>query len=184
MKRVAIFIDGNNFYYSLKGLGKKRVDFERLIEILSIGKNVVDVFYYNALLDIKVGEKKYWGQQKFFDKLKKIGFNVKLGRLRTHLKNGEYFFDVKGDDVFLVVDLLSGAYGDLFDDAVIVSGDEDFVPAVKKIKKLGKNVVNAYFRRSSSNVLKCVCDESICLNNYINKICPALSKDHTGDILK
>lgn len=184
MKRVAVFIDGNNFYYSLRGLGRKKVDFMKLIDMFVGDGKLVKVFYYNALLDIEIGEAKYWGQQKFFDKLRGFGFDVKLGRLRKHKKGGEYFFDVKGDDVFLVTDLVSGAYEGDFDEAVLVSGDEDFVPAVCKVQKLGKSVINAYFKRSSSSVLKGLCNSSICLNDYINKICPALPEDHTGCILK
>ena len=106
-KRVSIFIDGNNLYHSLNKLGVKEIDFEELIKILLKGDKLVEVFYYNASLDIKTNEQKYWKQQKFFNKLRNFGFNVKLGRLRKHKKNDVYFFDIKGDDVFLVVDLIS-----------------------------------------------------------------------------
>jgi len=89
---------------------------------------------------------------------------------RKHKKDGKFIFDVKGDDVYLAVDLVSSAYENLYDTAIIVSGDEDFVPAIQKAQKLGKKVINAYFKSTSSNYLKHTCDESFCVENIINEI--------------
>ena len=89
--------------------------------------------------------------------------------MRKHKKDGKFFFDVKGDDVYLAVDLVSGAYENLYDTAIIISGDEDFVPAIQKAQKLGKKVINAYFKSTSSNYLKHTCDESICMDKIIKK---------------
>ncbi|NCN99014.1 hypothetical protein COU62_02520 [Candidatus Pacearchaeota archaeon CG10_big_fil_rev_8_21_14_0_10_35_219] len=58
----------------------------------------------------------------------------------------------------------------LYDTAIIVSGDEDFVPAIQKAQKLGKKVINAYFKSTSSNYLKHTCDKSFCVDNIINEI--------------
>ena len=68
------------------------------------------------------------------------------------------------------VDLISGAYESIYDTAIIVSGDEDFVPALKKVQKLGKKVENAYFIGSSSNALKHASNVSVCINNFIKEI--------------
>jgi len=89
--------------------------------------------------------------------------------MRKHKKDGKFIFDVKGDDVYLAVDLVSGAYENLYDTAIIISGDEDFVPAIKKVQKLGKKVINAYFKSTSSDYLKSICDESIYMNKIIHK---------------
>lgn len=84
--------------------------------------------------------------------------------------NKAFAYEVKGDDVHLTVDLISGAYDNLYDTAIIVSGDEDFVPALKKIQELGKNVENAYFIASASSALKHSSDSSICINYIIKEI--------------
>lgn len=170
-ERVSIFIDGSNLYYSLKSLGVSKIDFQKFIEILKKGRLLVSVFYYNAPLDISVDAKKYWEQQKFFDVLKRIpGFNVVLARMRKHEReDGTFVFEVKGDDIYLATDLISGAYEDLYDTALIVSGDEDFVPAIKKVQKLGKKVENIYFCSTSSNYLKKTCDVSFCIDKHIAK---------------
>ena len=132
---------------------------------------LISVFYYNAPLDISVDSKKYWEQQKFFDALRRIpGFNVILATLRKHKReNGTYEFEVKGDDIYLAVDLVSGAYENLYDTALIVSGDGDFVPAVRKVQKLGKKVENIYFCTTSSNYLKKTCNTSFYIDKKIAK---------------
>ena len=171
-QRVAIFIDGSNLYYSLKNLKIDRINFQRLLQLLIKDKMLITTFYYNAPLNIKVNPKTYWEQQKFFNELRKIpDFNVVLCRLRKHKrKNGNYVFDVKGDDVHLAVDLVSGAYENLYDIAIIVSGDEDFVPAIKKAQKLGKKIINAYFKSSSSASLKKTCDDFIYMNDLVKEL--------------
>ena len=171
-ERIMIFIDGSNLYYSLKNLGIGRIDFQKLIRLLVKDKLLISTFYYNAPLNIKINSKTYWEQQKFFNELRKIpDFNVVLCKLKKHKrKNGNYVFDVKGDDVHLAVDLVSGAYENLYDFAIIVSGDEDFVPAIKKAQKLGKKIINAYFKSSSSASLKKTCDDFIYMNDLVKEL--------------
>ncbi len=171
-ERVAIFIDGSNLYYSLKNLEINKIDFQRLLKLLTKDKLLISTFYYNAPLNIDVNPKTYWEQQKFFNELKKIpDFNIVLCKLRKHKrKDGNYVFDVKGDDVHLAVDLVSRAYENLYDTAIIVSGDEDFVPAIKKAQKLGKKITNAYFKSSSSTSLKKTCNDFIYMNDLIKEL--------------
>jgi uncharacterized LabA/DUF88 family protein len=170
-ERVAIFIDGSNLYYSLKDLRIKRIDFRKLISLLSENKLLTSTYYYNASLNRGINKERYWEQQKFFDFLRKIpNFKVILCRMRKHKKDGKVSFDVKGDDIYLAIDLVPGAYENLYEIAIIVSGDEDFVPAIQKAQKLGKKVINAYFRSTSSNYLKHICDESFCIDEITEKI--------------
>lgn len=171
-ERVSIFIDGSNLYHSLKSLNIDEINFDKLVQKLKGDRQIVSVFYYNAPLDINYNPKKYWEQQRFFDKLRKLPFfHVVLCKMRKIRRNGKVVsYEVKGDDVYLTVDLISGAYENLYDVAVIVSGDEDFVPALKKVQKLGKKVENAYFISSSSSALKHASDKSICVNHFIREI--------------
>ena len=185
-EKVSIFIDGSNLYHSLKKINariKELKKYQQLINILVNDRNLVDIFYYNASLDITFNSERYWKQQKYFEKLKKIPkLKLIICKLRKHkTRTGEIWFDVKGDDANFITDLISGAYENLYDTAIIVSGDEDFIPAIKKVQKLGKKIENAYFKSSSSNALKKSCDSSIYLNEIIKKICPVLPEDHTGE---
>ncbi len=53
----------------------------------------------------------------------------------------------KKADIKIAVDIISLAY----DTAVLVSGDGDFVPVVKKVKELDKNLEVWAFRYSLTN---------------------------------
>lgn len=71
MKRVSVFIDGNNFYYGLRKIyGKnkslKNFDFKKFADFLARKEKVVGIFYYNAQLDREHNEDKYESQKQFF----------------------------------------------------------------------------------------------------------------------
>ena len=57
----------------------------------------------------------------------------------------EYVLQQKGVDVQLALDVLDFAHDDRFDVAVLVTGDGDFVPLVRKITSLGKQALLAHF---------------------------------------
>jgi uncharacterized LabA/DUF88 family protein len=52
----------------------------------------------------------------------------------------------KGVDVQLALDVLDFAHEDRFDVAVLITGDGDFVPLVRKITSIGKQALIAYFQ--------------------------------------
>ena len=84
-------------------------------------------------------------------------------------QDGKFHYSVKGDDIHLAIDMVSFAYENLYDTAILVSGDGDFEPAIKRSQKLGKKVENAYFSISRSSLLKQVCNKSMLLDDIIGK---------------
>lgn len=74
----------------------------------------------------------------------------RAGGIRYDLFTGEFGTE-KAVDVKLAVDLLD--LRNIFDIAIIVSGDQDYVPAVEAIKNYGKEVVNAVFRTRGGKLL-------------------------------
>jgi len=168
--RVSIFIDGSNLYNSLKKYRLKK-SFQEIIKVLADKENIVDIFYYTAPLDIAFDKEKYWDHQRFLEKLREIpNFKVILCTLKKFTeKDGSIKFTIKGDDISLANDLLKGAFKNLYDTAIIVSGDEDFIPVIKTIKELNKKVINAFFHKSSSNSLRRICDECIDLAKELRK---------------
>ena len=184
-ERVMIFIDGSNFYYSTFKKGK-RVNFEKLIKELVQDNNLVQAFYYVAPLDIEVDEKKYWKHQRFIEILNEIPkFNVVLCTLKKiKAKKDCFVYLVKGDDVKLSNNLLMGAVDDLYDLAIVVSGDEDFIDSVNIVrKKYGKKVCNAFFSRSSSSNLRNACDFTINLNSILDKIISKKQEENKSSVL-
>jgi len=169
-QRVAIFIDGSNLYHNLKRY-EIRIRFEDFIKRLETKREVVSIFYYTALLDKEYNPEGYENHKSFLDKIKQIpNFNVVLCNLRkVVLKDRTVDYQIKGDDVYLATDLIKGAYEDLYDVAIIVSGDEDFIPAIKLAQKNKKKVINAFFPKSSSYLLRNCCEGSINLKKLLFK---------------
>ncbi|MBU1158355.1 MAG: NYN domain-containing protein [Candidatus Thermoplasmatota archaeon] len=88
-----IFIDGNNFYHNSRSMGIKpgSIDFDKLINFicLEFKCNRKQVRYYNSEPDISDGTKKYYGAQKFFSELKKLGFIVQTRKLQKQSNEKE-----------------------------------------------------------------------------------------------
>ena len=154
-------------------LRDRTIDFSKFADALGNGRDIIGVYYYTALLDRKYDETRYWKQQKFFSELKRIPkFHIMLSSMRkVKYRGGQIGFYVKGDDIQLVTDMLSFAYENKYESAILVSGDGDFVPAVKKVRMLGKGVENAYFLISSSRVLRDACDRGVLLGKTFIEKC-------------
>ena len=167
-ERVAIFIDGSNLYHNMKRYNL-HTKFEDLIKKIETKREVIDVFYYTALLEESINKEKYREHKQFLDKISKISnFHVVLCNLRKMvLKDGSVDFAIKGDDVYIATDLIKGSYENLYDVAIIVSGDADFIPAIKLAQKNGKKIINAFFPKSSSYLLRNCCDGSFNLRKLL-----------------
>ena len=57
----------------------------------------------------------------------------------------------KGTDVNVAVNMLSKAYHNAYDVAILVSGDTDYIPVVKELHNLGKTVVLATLLNQNVN---------------------------------
>ena len=146
-----VFIDGNNLYHSLKHvMGRTNLDFHEFSRRLVQDRQLIRVYYYNAPLNREDDEEKYRQQQSFFDSLDTVPYlTKKFGRLEKRLvkqtlPDGTFVsvptYVEKGVDTFIVIDMLSHAYKDNYDTAILVSGDEDFAVLVDNIKDIGKHV--------------------------------------------
>lgn len=71
------------------------------------------------------------------------------------MKNDGVYHE-KGVDVQLAVDLLVGAYENNYDTAIVISSDTDLMPAMEKVKKLGKGVEYIGFAHQPTIALQTV----------------------------
>ncbi len=183
VERILILIDGSNFYHSIKKIIKEDevINYNNLISMLVENSNLVGVFYYVAKLYKNVDSVRYDKHEKFLNNLSKIPkLTLKLCNLKKIKIDGKDKYFIKGDDIRLAQDLLIGAFDDLYDTAIIVSGDEDFVPIIKILRdRFKKKVGNAYFRSSSSYKLRKACNFSIKLNKYISRFVNKKKKGET-----
>ena len=122
MKRIAIFVDVQNIYYTTREAYGRQFNYRRLWQRVSAGGEIiVATAYATQRSDDK--------QIKFQDALKHIGFHVKL-KPYIQRKDGS----AKGDwDVGITIDILEAAQD--VDRVVLLSGDGDFDLLMEKIRK-------------------------------------------------
>jgi uncharacterized LabA/DUF88 family protein len=145
LERVIIFIDNSNIFQGFRKYEIK-ADYEKLKNSLTKGKELHGIFLYEGVVYPMSPEKKKW-----YEELnKRSGYVIKTSFDKIALS------DVieKKVDIKIAIDIISLAYENAYDTAVLVSGDGDFVPVVKKVKELDKNVELWAFRYSLANTLK------------------------------
>ena len=141
-KKVIIYIDGSNFYFSIKKTFNQKVDIEKFCKKLTREYELVQINYYIS----PVGEanpKMYIEQQRFFEKIKKIEkLKITFGRLEKHKKDGKTFYVEKATDVNIAQDLIFDAIDSNYDKAFLVSNDGDFSNVISSIiSRLNKEII-------------------------------------------
>jgi len=156
-KRISVYIDGANFFGGINNFNKfyfdTNFDFENYIKSL-IGKdNLIQVYYYNGYLKKKINPNVWGRQNTLFNRLKKLKkWKVFLFRKqKCDDEEGTFHFKMKEDDLNLAINALSDAYEDRFDKMILISSDRDFIPLIKQIQKIKKEISICYFQGSTSN---------------------------------
>jgi uncharacterized LabA/DUF88 family protein len=176
-KKIIIYIDGSNFYFSVKKTFECRIDIERFCKKL-VGKNdLIKINYYTS----PVGESNplgYSEQQRFFERLKKIdNLNIILGRLEKHKNEGKFIYVEKATDINIAQDLIFDSIDNLYDEAYLVSNDGDFSGVINSIiNRYKKRIIYVAIgnRKSISYHLKKVASYTLNINgDFISdiKIC-------------
>ena len=158
-ERVMIFIDGSNLFHACNQIGFK-IDLVKLVNVLVGDRYLVRPYYYTAFNPRKQE------QIKFLHALQNQGFCVKAIPLK---KRGDRFIE-KGVDVALVTDLVSMAFRNAYDTAILVSGDYDFIEAIRIVMALGKRVEVAMFTHATNDELRRTADRFIPLEKLAEEI--------------
>ncbi len=142
-ERVMVFIDGSNLYHVLgQTCGRHDLQFDKFALKLANGRDLRRVYYYNIRQEAFEDRSNATDQDKFLSSLYDTPhLEVKLGIWK---QRGSTMVE-KGVDVMLAVDLVTRAYKNNYDTAIIVSGDADFYPALQAAKDVGKQVEVAAF---------------------------------------
>ena len=162
--RVMVFIDGSNLYHVMtQNLTRHDLRFGKFSEKLAGTRSLVRTYYYNIRQNIRSDE-----QERFLNSLYDTPYmEVRLGIVK---QRGQAMVE-KGVDVMIAIDLLKFAYEDLYDTAILVSGDGDFYPAIQAVKDLGKHVEIAGFDTNISPESSKISDLVIKFNkSYFNNL--------------
>ena len=122
MKKIAIFVDVQNIYYTTRQAYGRQFNYQKLWQRISSEGEIVSATAYAT----HRGDDK---QLKFQNALKQIGFTVKL---KPYIQRSDG--SSKGDwDVGITIDVMQAAKD--VDTVVLLSGDGDFDLLLEKIKK-------------------------------------------------
>ena len=154
-----VFIDGSNLYHVLnQHFSRNDIKFGKFAEKLAGDRELVRTYYYNIKQENGKGAEE---QEKFLSALYEIPYlEVKLGIVK---QRGDAMVE-KGVDMMIGVDILKNAYEDLYDSAILVSGDGDFYPALQAAKDQGRHVEIAAFDTNISPETARIADLHIKLN--------------------
>jgi len=182
MNRLAILIDGNNFYKGCQlNFNRTDVDFRKLGLKLceAVDGKLLRIYYYNAHVSPKIDPLGYQRQQKFFDNLRATpSITLKLGHLVYHrirndpaaMGSAQYFPTEKGIDVQIAVDMIRLGLLKSCEGTILVSGDSDYIYAVRFAKDLGSNLYIASFPQGGSTELRNEGDSYITMDyNFIQE---------------
>ena len=146
--KICIFFDGQNFYRSLQRFDDTlRVDYDRLAMWITQAVGGPNALFGGAYYYVGVSADAPQVVEGFLKGLElRPGYFVKRDRrVRRSVRcpacgaESEYTTE-KRVDTRLVADLIHFAANGAYDAAVLVSGDDDFVPAVEAVNALGKQV--------------------------------------------
>ena len=144
--RVAIFIDGAYLDYVLKDEFKDaRIDLEVLSKVLSRESDILRTYYYHCPRyqsnpPTQDERDRYAAQRRFFTALERLPrYSVRLGRLAYRGKDdtGRAEYEQKRVDILLGVDMAQLAAKQSIQEAILLAGDSDFIPAVIAAKQEG-----------------------------------------------
>lgn len=122
MKKVSIFVDVQNIYYTTKEFHKRNFDYNKFWAEVTNERIVVQAFAYA----IDKGDQK---QKQFQNILRAIGFQVKL---KPFIQRSDG--TAKGDwDVGITLDVME--YAKDSDIVILAAGDGDYDLLVQKVRK-------------------------------------------------
>ena len=149
MKKIAVFVDVQNIYYTTRDMYKRSFNYKKLWANLAQQGDITHAYAYAIDRGID-------SQIKFQDALRNIGFEVKLKPF-IQRRDGS----AKGDwDVGITIDIMEAAEG--VDEVVLLSGDGDFAILLNKVRdkyQVKSKVYGVEFL--TANALIQSCDEFI-----------------------
>lgn len=165
MERVIAYIDGYNLYYGLRSKGWKKfywLNIQAMTEdLLKSNQCLVTTKYFTTIVQRPAGQHKR--QAIFIEALQTLtNFEIFYGHFLAEkivcYKCGHAYetHHEKMTDVNIAVELMSDAFRDQFDTALVVSADSDLVGPIRAVKNLfgSKKVVVIFPPNRVSNVLK------------------------------
>lgn len=188
-----VFIDGAYLRINAKELfGNDDLRYKNLAHVLvsdtlhgNLQPHLVRAYYYDGIASVKQVESmsdasiaghaidilgaKENEQEKYVEKIRMTDlFDVRLGQSILLTAGGveqkkNWVFRQKGVDALIAVDMITKAYQNQYDEAVLIAGDADLLPIVEAVKNIGPRITGAYFEGHIKKELQHAFDKRITL---------------------
>ncbi len=184
MNRTVFFIDGFNLYHSLldphSGRSQyKWLNLRKLAEQYLLSKDILtDILYFSALPTWNAEKRN--NHEAYLHALESENIQIILGKFKKVTRNclltcnlgrNNSFetFEEKETDVNIAIHLLEYGLTDRFDKAIIVSGDSDLIPPIKRVKELSPHKIIGCVIPKQGHDLGNHCDQRVRLKESILK---------------
>ena len=166
IERVGIFVDGSNLFYGQKKLGWF-IDYGHFLQYFSNGYKRYNAYYYTSTpaQDSTI--------EGFLHAMTAMGYTVrrKLIKEIVDQETGETFRKANLD-IELVIDMFNTA--DLYDVAILCTGDGDFERAVELLRSRGKRIISVGARGTVAYELVNAMDEYVFLDDLREQVGKAM----------
>jgi len=171
MQRLAVFIDGANLFYAQRKLGW-HLDYRKVYDYVTRDHDVYNAFYYTSVTTPPDPS-----SESFLRALTAMGYSVRRKPIKEMLDQETGGIIRKANlDIEIVIDMFNTA--DLYDTAILGSGDGDFERAVELLRTKGKHVLGLGSRDMAAYDLVNATDRYIFLEEIRDFIEKPLSEGH------
>ncbi|MGY2947299.1 uncharacterized LabA/DUF88 family protein/BMFP domain-containing protein YqiC [Thermostichus sp. MS-CIW-39] len=147
-KALGVFIDAANLHASAQQWGS-HLDYPSLLSWLAQGRSEMEVHVYSGV------DRHNLAQRRFLRELRKQGYRVVTKPVVIHA-DGSRKANLDGE---LIVDLM--AMHSHYETVLLLSGDGDFVPALKHIRRQGCRLEVAAYRPNTNPALIRIADQFV-----------------------
>lgn len=141
-RRTALYVDGFNLYHAIDALNNPKLKWLNLAvlarNMLRPGESLAKVQFFTTVLDWDLGKKER--HQAYVTALEARGVIVSHGKFKRAPKHCSWnnttctFREEKQTDVAIAVAMVSDAYDDVFDRAILLTADTDQIPCIRQIQ--------------------------------------------------
>lgn len=152
-KRVIVYFDGFNLYHAIQDTGQNHLKWVNLWNLSELflreDEQLSAVNYFSAFATWN--EAGYRRHQIYVKALKVFNFNFFEGKFQKnktvkckHCGKRSKKPEEKETDVNIAIQLVSDALQNVYDKAILVSADTDFIPAVKMVRNQSHKTVEIW----------------------------------------
>lgn len=161
MEKVALFVDGANMFYAQRE-NKWHIDYRKILEYFTLNTTLHAAYYFTATPPASQPER-VAAYRRFRAALINMGYSVidKEVTVITHTDTGQV--KLKGNlDIEMVFRMMAEIA--LYDHAILIGTDVDYVPIIKHLRDLGKRITVVGRKEMTSLEIKNSANKFIDLN--------------------